>query len=123
MDSEVSVGVLSRESEMGDGEDIGSDLDGDEEEEEDEEDGGFVVPDGYGSDEGEPDGAVKNKKRNLEQIVHYRTLPDDLAQLLTVQVLDKLPICLSNDPNVHLEEEVDYFGLLSHYALHVALVA
>lgn len=97
---------------MGDGEDIGSDLEGDEEEEEDEEDGGFVVPDGYGSDDCEADGTVKNKKRKLEQIVHYRALPADLAELLTVQVLDKLPLCLSNDPNVHLEENIDYFGLL-----------
>ena len=53
---------------MGDGEDIGSDLDGDEEEEEDDEDGGFVVPDGYGSDDREGDMAVKSKKRKLEQV-------------------------------------------------------
>ena len=52
---------------MGEGEDIGSDLDGDEEEEEDEEDGGFVVPDGYGSDDCEGDGA-NHKKRKLEQV-------------------------------------------------------
>ena len=98
------------ESEMGDGEDIGSDLDGDDDEEEDEEDGGFVVPDGYGSDECEGEEAAKTKKRKLEQIVHYRALPAELAELLTVQVLDKLPLCLSSDPNVYLEENVDYFG-------------
>ena len=61
--------ILFRESEMGDGEDIGSDLDGDEEEEEDDEDGGFVVPDGYGSDECEGDVAAKSKKRKLEQVM------------------------------------------------------
>ena len=59
---------MRRESEMGDGEDIGSDLDGDEEEEEEEEDGGFVVPDGYGSDDCEGDVNQKNKKRKLEKV-------------------------------------------------------
>lgn len=53
---------------MGDGEDIGSDLDGDEEDEEEEEDGGFVVPDGYASDECDAEPSNKNKKRKLEQV-------------------------------------------------------
>jgi hypothetical protein len=53
---------------MGDGEDIGSDLDGDEEDEEEEEDSGFVVPDGYGSDDCEAEPSNKNKKRKLEQV-------------------------------------------------------
>jgi hypothetical protein len=57
---------------MGDGEDIGSDLDGDDEEEEEDEDGGFVVPDGYGSDDCEGEDAAKSKKRKLEQVL---TLP------------------------------------------------
>jgi hypothetical protein len=43
-------------------------------------------------------------------VVYYRNLPPDLAELLTVQVLDKLPLCLSSDPNVHLEENTDYYG-------------
>ena len=44
--------------------------------------------------------------------MHYRALPAELAELLTVQVLDKLPLCLSSDPNVYryLEENVDYYG-------------
>ena len=74
------------ESEMGDGEDIGSDLDGDDDEEEDEEDGGFVVPDGYGSDECEGEEAAKTKKRKLEQIVHYRALPAELAELSLIHI-------------------------------------
>ena len=61
-----------RESEMGDGEDIGSDLDGDEEEEEEDDDRGFVVPDGYGSDDCEGEVATKMKKRKLEQVRTYR---------------------------------------------------
>jgi hypothetical protein len=154
---------------MGDGEDIGSDLDGDDEEEEEDEDGGFVVPDGYGSDDCEGEDAAKSKKRKLEQvltspqsfspcsgtlgcllahacalalcvflrawarlvyasalsvglrelirasglgqIVHYRSLPADLAEMLTVQVIDKLPLSLSSDPNIHLDENTDYYGL------------
>ncbi len=43
--------------------------------------------------------------------MHYRELPAELAELLAVQVLDKLPLCLSSDPNVHLEENIDYVGL------------
>ena len=58
-----------RESEMGDGEDIGSDLDGDDDEEEEDEDGGFVVPDGYGSDDCDGEVATKSKKRKLEQVL------------------------------------------------------
>ena len=54
---------------MGDGEDIGSDLDGDDDEEEEDEDGGFVVPDGYGSDDCEGEDAAKSKKRKLEQVL------------------------------------------------------
>lgn len=57
---------------MGDGEDIGSDLDGDDEEEEEDEDGGFVVPDGYGSDDCEGEDAAKSKKRKLEQVINPR---------------------------------------------------
>jgi hypothetical protein len=45
------------------------------------------------------------------QVVHYRSLPAELAELLTVQVLDTLPLCLSSDPNVHLEENTDFVGL------------
>ena len=54
---------------MGDGEDIGSDLDGDDEEEEEDEDGGFVVPDGYGSDDCEGEDAAKSKKRKTRKNV------------------------------------------------------
>ena len=47
----------------------------------------------------------------LRQIVHYRSLPADLAEMLTVQVIDKLPLSLSSDPNIHLDENTDYYGL------------
>jgi hypothetical protein len=46
------------------------------------------------------------------QIVHYRDLPQDLAELLTVHVIDKLPLCLSSDPNVHLDANIDYYGII-----------
>ena len=44
--------------------------------------------------------------------MHYRSLPAELAELLAVQVLDALPLCLSSDPNVHLEENTDFVGLI-----------
>ena len=47
----------------------------------------------------------------MPQIVHYRSLPAELAEMLTVQVIDKLPLSLSKDPNVHLDENTDYYGL------------
>jgi hypothetical protein len=31
--------------------------------------------------------------------------------MLKVQVIDKLPLSLSSDPNIHLDENTDYYGL------------
>eukprot|EP00960_Hanusia_phi_P049235 759446-Hanusia_phi.AAC.3 len=96
------------ESEVGEGEDLGSDLDGEDEEEEyEEEDGGFVVPDGYMSDDGMENGVCKKK---LQQILHYQSLPVELAEMLSVKILDNLPLCLSSDPNIHLDPDTDYYG-------------
>ena len=96
------------ESEVGEGEDLGSDLDGEDEEEEyEEEDGGFVVPDGYMSDDGMENGVCKKK---LQQILHYQSLPVELTEMLSVKILDNLPLCLSSDPNIHLDPDTDYYG-------------
>jgi hypothetical protein len=101
------------ESDAGEGEDLGSDLDEEEEEEDmgDDGDRGFVVPDGQ-SDDGPVVAPVKRLKK-LEQVVVYRPaqdLPPELMATLAVGVLDSLPMVLSADPGVCLEEDADFFG-------------
>jgi hypothetical protein len=80
-----------------------------------DEDGGFVVPDGYSSDRDIPEaGASEVSKRNalkLQQIVYDRhCIPADVANDFAAIVLDELPIVLSNDPNIVLEHNTDFFG-------------
>jgi hypothetical protein len=55
--------------------------------------------------------------------VHYRSLPAELEELLAVQVVDSLPLCLSSDPNVHLEENTDFVGLVRCFLALFASVA
>jgi hypothetical protein len=106
------------ESEAGDGEELGSEVDMEEDADEEldvDEDGGFVVPDGYSSDRDIPEaGASEVSKRNalkLQQIVYDRhCIPADVANDFAAIVLDELPIVLSNDPNIVLEHNTDFFG-------------
>ena len=61
----------------------------------------------------EADAGEHNKrgKRNLQQVVYVgNTIPDDLAEALVVQLLDDLPLVLSNDCNLVLEEDTDFPG-------------
>ena len=104
------------ESEAGDGEELGSEVDLEEDGDDDmdaDEDGGFVVPDGYSSDRDIPDGNALESRRGtkLQKIVYERhSLPADLELEFTVHVLDELPLVLCNDPNVTLENNVDFYG-------------
>eukprot|EP00961_Rhodomonas_salina_P071816 964480-Rhodomonas_salina.1 len=102
------------ESEAGDGEDLGSDLDGDDDEEELEDDeGGFVVPDGMVMDEEDPEGGVTTvrKLKKLQQVVYYADgVPAEFAAAMSVQLVDEVPLVLENDENLALEKDADYFG-------------
>lgn len=101
---------LDWESEAGDGEDLGSDMGDDEEEEDEEEEGGFVVPDCEWAPEDAMEGGQKKVKKLTQIIYDAGSMPPEMADLFAVRVLTDVPIVLSRDKNMILEENYDYEG-------------
>eukprot|EP00286_Rhodomonas_abbreviata_P018604 CAMPEP_0181296646 /NCGR_PEP_ID=MMETSP1101-20121128/4816_1 /TAXON_ID=46948 /ORGANISM="Rhodomonas abbreviata, Strain Caron Lab Isolate" /LENGTH=1106 /DNA_ID=CAMNT_0023401527 /DNA_START=256 /DNA_END=3577 /DNA_ORIENTATION=- len=98
------------ESEVGEGEDLGSDIDADDDDEEmDEDDGGFVVQDGLMEEDADLT-TVKRLKKLQQVVIYGETVTEEWVKMLSVQILDSMPLVLENDDNVEFDQDSDYFG-------------